>query len=197
VSDINNPIVIDAQQAWTRLQNHERRSWDDWIAVSRALELGRAAALRAAQTNEPVGTKYNRAMGAWLLEHGLGGINAQTRYRALLVLENLEPITRWRDGLDPKRKVRFNHPGAVWHGWQRSMRPKREAPELPPLKLIGKPDAAQLRKLAAALRETYASRDFYLMAAAAWTAIADLTTSPQSPKMKARMTPAQPVPALA
>jgi hypothetical protein len=68
-----------------------------------------------------------------------------------------------------------------------------------PLRLRGKPNADQLKAIAATLRETYKSRDLYLMAAAAWCAIADLSTSPASPKMPpAPMVPAQiaePVPA--
>jgi hypothetical protein len=188
VSEQNNPIVIGAQAAWVRLQSHERRSWTDWLAVGRGVEIGAASALLAAGTNQRIGSKYNRAVGAWLREAGFDSMNPQTRYRVLLVLENLPEITAWRDGLDAKRKARFNHPGAVWHEWKRSTREPKPDVEREPLRLRGKPNADQLKKIAAALRELNSRRsvrDYVLDAAPAWNAINDMTTTPASPKMKA------------
>jgi hypothetical protein len=63
-----------------------------------------------------------RAMGSWLRANGLDGINNQERYRALLCLENLQAIERWRDGLDEMQRRRLNHPGAIWAHWQRSLK---------------------------------------------------------------------------
>jgi hypothetical protein len=62
-------------------------------------------------------------MGLWLKENGFDGISAQERYRATLCAENRAAIEAWRSGLDDVKRRRFNHPGAVWHGWKRSQKP--------------------------------------------------------------------------
>jgi hypothetical protein len=64
------------------------------------------ARVKAADTNRCFGSRYNAAMGAWLKEHGLDGVNNQERYRALLILENLAEIETWRAGplTSPARK---------------------------------------------------------------------------------------------
>ena len=106
--------------AWERLRDHDRATWSDWLAVARALAIGRTAALKAAATNKCVGTRYNAAMGAWLRHNGLDGVTNQERYRALLILENLGEIEGWRAGLDEGQRRRLNHPNAVWSHWRRS-----------------------------------------------------------------------------
>ncbi|SHN86396.1 hypothetical protein SAMN05444170_6669 [Bradyrhizobium erythrophlei] len=106
--------VIDAVAigvaAWSRLRDHDRASWNDWLSVARALPVGRTAALKIAGTNQPVGSKYNAAMGAWLQEHGLADIVAQERYRLFLILQNLDAVETWRAGLDEGQRRRLNHP---------------------------------------------------------------------------------------
>jgi hypothetical protein len=82
--------------------------------------IGRAAAMKAANTNRAVGTRYNKAMGRWLRDNGLSDISAQERYRALLVIDNKDEISKWRDGLDDRRRRSLNHPGACWHAWRKS-----------------------------------------------------------------------------
>jgi hypothetical protein len=112
--------VAAGRAAWARLTEHGRRCWDGWVAVARALVIGRTAALKTAQTNSPVGSRYNAAMGVWLQANGLDGISNQERYRALLILENLDAISAWRDGLSEDRRRTLNHPGATWHAWRRA-----------------------------------------------------------------------------
>ena len=111
---MSNAVVAEARLAWARIRENGRRDWDDWILIAQALAAGRSEALKAARTNRAVGTAYNRAMALWLREAGLDGIAAQERYRVLLVLENLQAITVWREGLPEVKRRRMNHPGAVW-----------------------------------------------------------------------------------
>ena len=86
--------------AWAQIRDQSRNNFDDWIAVARALAIGRSAALNAAATNRAVGTKYNREMGRWLRDNGLDGISNQERYRVGRILENLPAISSYREGLD-------------------------------------------------------------------------------------------------
>jgi len=116
--------IAAGREAWQRIREHGRKSFDDWITVAKALAIGRSATLQAAGTNRPVGTTFNRAMGQWLRQAGLDGVNPQERYRALLVLENLPAISAWRDGLDEVQRRRFNHPNSVWSRWKNSMQIK-------------------------------------------------------------------------
>jgi hypothetical protein len=115
-------IVEAGAAAWERLKSRERKSWPDWLAVARSIEIGRASALKVAVSNKPVGTRYNKAMGAWLRGNGLSGITAQERYRLLLILDNLPEIERWHDNLPPEKMRRLNHPNAIWACWKASQR---------------------------------------------------------------------------
>lgn len=62
----DDDAVSAGRDAWARLRERERAAWPDWLTVGRALIIGRTEALKAAGTNRPVGTRYNRAMGDWL-----------------------------------------------------------------------------------------------------------------------------------
>jgi hypothetical protein len=120
--------IAAGRDAWQRLRDHDRARWTDWLDVARALAVGRTESLKAAGTNRPVGSRYNGAMGAWLRSADLDGINNQERYRALLILENLPAIERWRAGLDDAQRRRLNHPNAIWAHWRRSTRAETAAP---------------------------------------------------------------------
>lgn len=94
--------------AWQRISG--RKSFDDWLQVGHALAIGRTEALRAAGTNSPVGSKFNKAIGTWLAANGLDGVTAPEGYRIGLVIEHLTVITSWRESLsEPKqRKLKPN-----------------------------------------------------------------------------------------
>jgi hypothetical protein len=113
----NDPIA-DGQAAWQRIKANERTSWADWILIARAIEVGRSECLKIATTSQPVGTRYNAEMGAWLRRHDLADIPAQERYRALQCLKHLPEIERWRETLTDRQRRSWNHPGGVWHHWQ-------------------------------------------------------------------------------
>jgi hypothetical protein len=106
--------------AWQRIRENGRRSFDDWLAVARALAIGRSVALQEANTDKPYGSRFTDAMGRWLRQHGLDGIRKSERSRALSVLENLPAISVWRAGLDEDGRRQINHPEAIWRGWRRS-----------------------------------------------------------------------------
>jgi hypothetical protein len=115
--------IAQGVAAWSRIRASGRRSWSDWVLVSCALAEGRAKAMAKAQSNVPMGTRYNKLFGEWLAETGLSGIDGQQRYRALVCLENLPAIEQWRATLSEKERERLNHPGAVWTHWRRAAKP--------------------------------------------------------------------------
>ena len=162
--------ITAGREAWQRIRAHARMNWQDWLTVARALTIGRTEALKAAGTNRPVGTAYNRAMGAWLRENGFDTISTQERYRALLCLENLTAIETWREGLDEAQRRTLNHPGACWAHFQASKvkqpapraHVKASRPKKGSSRAIHWPQDA-LRRAAAALRESR-SADLFVMA---------------------------------
>jgi hypothetical protein len=110
--------VAAGKAAWARLRN-DHATFDDWIAVGRALVIGRTAALKEAGTNAAVGSRYNIAMGRWLVDHQLDAVSAQERYAILKILEHLDAVTAWRDGLPEPQRRRHNHP-SLWHVFRRA-----------------------------------------------------------------------------
>ena len=205
--------VEAGRAAWARLRGRQRKNWADWLAVGAALVVGRASAMKLAQTNKPFGSKYNSAMGQWLRTHGFDEISTQERYRAILCAENRVAIEAWRSNLDDGTQRRFNHPGAVWHAWRRSHLPVlrelgpehrlgggRQRPEPRPANAKGYPrvlfwPGEMIRRAAIAMIEAR-STDYFVMAKLALEAavrdqddIAELLDSkPQSASKAARQT---------
>jgi hypothetical protein len=63
-----------------------RRGWDDWVVIGEAIEVGRTEAMREANTNEPVGRRYERAMAKWLVDRSFKEIDKGIR----ALLERIE-----------------------------------------------------------------------------------------------------------
>ena len=119
--------VTAGRQAWERLRHHARRDWALWLAVGRAVAIGRAASLAAAGCSTPYGKKYTKAMTIWLREAGLDGVGQQIRWRLLLCLDHLPAIEAWLETLDDEQRSRLNHPDSVWMNFARRAEPARPA----------------------------------------------------------------------
>jgi hypothetical protein len=123
----DDAAIAAGRQAWARLR-HRSATFDDWIAVAKAVAVGRSHCLRVAQTDRPVGTKYNRQMGAWLTANGLAGITAQERHRALQCLDSLPAIQAWRASLPDEACRKLNHPARVLRHFRTAAKPFCEDP---------------------------------------------------------------------
>jgi hypothetical protein len=95
-----------------------RRGFDDWMDVAKALQVGRAEGMRAAQSNEPKGKRYEKIMGEWLLAHSFHVIDKGTRNRLLECLQHRTAIEKWRATLTEGERFRFNHPDTVLRKWK-------------------------------------------------------------------------------
>jgi hypothetical protein len=100
--------------------------WEDWIKVGHALVIGRTEALKIAGTNRPVGTTYNAAMGTWLREHDLADLSAQERHSLFRIMENIDAIEQWRNGLPAEQRRKHNHPATYWV-WRKAISTPRRA----------------------------------------------------------------------
>jgi hypothetical protein len=118
---MDTDTIEAGRDAWQRLQVHHRAAWSLWVAVGSALQVGKEAALVAAEAKSPHGKRYTSLFGRWLRENGLDGISQQARYRLLKCMENLDAIEAWRAGLDETMRSRINHPDSVWFAWRRDV----------------------------------------------------------------------------
>jgi hypothetical protein len=182
--------IAEGRAAWSRLRQHERASWSDWLAVGRALAVGRTIALKFAKTNRAVGTTYNRAMRLWLADNGLADVIAQERYRVLLIIEQLDAIEAWRAGLDDARRCRLNHPNAIWHSWRRATviaQPRHivrnETPHKPDKPIYWSQDV--IRRAALAMRPS-GSTDYFILAR---TCLAGCRAQPRRSRRPSQRTP--------
>lgn len=106
--------VIEAgREAWGRIKERHRVTWDDWLCVGRALLIGRGECMKAAGTNSPKGGKYNYVAAQWLVEHGFADVCAQERSRIVKIVENLPAVEAWRATLPPEEQRKLNHP-SLW-----------------------------------------------------------------------------------
>jgi hypothetical protein len=107
-------IVRRGQEALLRLC----RSYDDWMDIAEALQVGRAEVMAATHTNRPTGKRYAKAMGEWLLARSFHLINEGTRNRLLDCLKDRVEIEKWRTTLTEGKRFSFNHPDAVLRKWK-------------------------------------------------------------------------------
>src|SRR5262249_16934386 len=104
------------QEAWSRLQTGQ--SWEDWLAIGEAIQVGRHHAMVDANTNQPRGSRYDSIFGEWLRKTGFDTLDKGDRKRLLDCLEHCAEIEAWRQTLPATRRLQLNHPSSVWRNWQ-------------------------------------------------------------------------------
>jgi hypothetical protein len=109
-------IIREAQRAWTELQASPE--WQHWIVIGKAMQIGRAAAMREANTNQAVGRSYNAAFSRWLDQVGLSRIDKSDRAKLFHVMDHLGQIETWRSALTTTQRLQLNHPTTVLRKWR-------------------------------------------------------------------------------
>jgi hypothetical protein len=109
-------VVERGRAAWKSLRNDE--TFEKWIAIGRAIEIGRNETMRALHTNRPAGAQWSRVFGAWLSENGFDEIDKGVRSRLQNCLDNLPAIESWRQNIGLGQRLQLNHPNTVWRKWQ-------------------------------------------------------------------------------
>jgi hypothetical protein len=117
---MSNEIIIHAvevgRQAWKRIK--EDSTYNDWMAVGEALDIGRNECMRLVHTNDPRGRAYNEAFSQWLADNGFADIDKGTRSRFADIMENRPAIEAWRARMASNERQRTNHPNSIWRKWQ-------------------------------------------------------------------------------
>jgi hypothetical protein len=128
--DDNSQRVVNAgREAWRSLKADE--TFEKWIAIGRAIEIGRGEIMRLLHTNRPAGAQWSRTFGDWLAQNGFDEIDKGARSRLQNVIDNLPAIEAWRQNMGLTQRLRLNHPTVVWQNWQRAQtvtKPTGEAP---------------------------------------------------------------------
>jgi hypothetical protein len=108
--------VDRGRQAWKTIKSDE--TWEKWVAIGRAVEIGRAETMRLLHTNQPKGGQWGRVFGAWLEEQGFAEIDKGVRSRLQNCLDNLPAIEAMRQNMGLTQRLQLNHPNAVWRRFQ-------------------------------------------------------------------------------
>ena len=115
-------VIRRGEEAMTHLA--AGRSWDDWVAVMRVLDIARTAAMLEANTNKPQGPRYREAYRKWLRLHpAFEAIDKSDRSRFHKCFDNLDAINDWREKHVPSQQLlKLNYPTRVlsrWENWKK------------------------------------------------------------------------------
>jgi regulator of replication initiation timing len=80
--------------------------------------IGRQDAMAAAETEQPIGSRYNSEFGSWLAHHHFDNIDKGDRIRLIEVIDNLPAIEAWRATLTQTARLRLNHPSSILRKWK-------------------------------------------------------------------------------
>jgi hypothetical protein len=121
-------IVRRGQEAMER----KRRSFEDWLLIAEAIQVGRTEVMQRVGTNKPIGKRYENMMGEWLKSHSFHLIDKSARNRLCECLQHRVEIERWRATLTEAERFRYNHPDTVLRRWKRAtIIPDPNAPRPP------------------------------------------------------------------
>jgi hypothetical protein len=105
--------------AWEAI--NKSQSFGGWLAIGKALLIGREAALRSTGANAPMGRRYCLVFSQWINAHGFTGMQKSVRSVAVELAENAKAITTWRDSLPERQRRRLVHPLSVTRRWRASL----------------------------------------------------------------------------
>jgi hypothetical protein len=117
-SQLNPSPVPEVLRLGQEAMERKRRGWEDWLAIAKTLEAGRAEVIRSLHTNQPHGRRFETAMGEWLAANRFKEINKATRSQLLDCLNHKIEIEKWRSRLTEADRFKFNHPDTVLRKWK-------------------------------------------------------------------------------
>lgn len=109
-------IIRRGLEAFQRQQSAKhalQNGWQDWLTVAEVLVVGRTTAMTMAGTDEPRGSRYNKAIDMWLVGNGFKDLPKDMRSKLLKCWEYRDEIEKWRSSLTEQERLRCNHPNTV------------------------------------------------------------------------------------
>jgi hypothetical protein len=113
-----NRIIRQGLDCWRQVS--KSTSVETWLTIGRALCIGKAWALDAANTDTAWGSAYSHYFGQWMAKHGFGTMNKHTRSWCIILFEHADEIERWRSGLPERERRRLKNPQSVVRKWRQS-----------------------------------------------------------------------------
>jgi hypothetical protein len=98
-------VIRAGRDAWEQI--NKAQSFSGWVAVGKALAVGRDFALRATGANRPEGRHYCAEFSTWIEQHGFAGMQKSVRSVAIELAENITAIEQWRSTLDERTRRRL------------------------------------------------------------------------------------------
>jgi hypothetical protein len=111
-------IIKTGVECWQAIGRAE--SFEAWVKIGKALQIGRDYSLKATGANRPMGQIYCKTFGAWLAKCGFGAIEKSVRSAALDLVEHLAEIEAFRATLSDKRQRQLKHPLSNVAAWRKA-----------------------------------------------------------------------------
>jgi hypothetical protein len=111
MSAAERQCVTAGVKAWEDTE----RTWEDWLKISNALQVGEKICRDEAGKDE--GGRYNRLYSAWLLQQGLDAIPSSVRSYLKTLRENRIEVEQYRAWLPDEKRMRLNDPKRVLEGY--------------------------------------------------------------------------------
>jgi hypothetical protein len=109
-------------EAWAQMARAQ--SFTAWVAVGRALSIGKQHCLHATGARNTRDRRYCLAFSKWMKACGFTGITPSVRSHAIEVFEHLQDIETWRKNLSDRQRRRLIHPLAVLRRWRAATMPE-------------------------------------------------------------------------
>jgi hypothetical protein len=111
-------VIRAGRDAWAEI--NRAASFTGWVAVGKALAVGRDFALRVTGANRPEGRRYCAEFSQWIEQHGFAGMQKSVRSVAIELAENIEAVEQWRATLPERQRRRLMHPLSNVRRWRAS-----------------------------------------------------------------------------
>jgi hypothetical protein len=128
-----------AKQAWCRLKEAERQTWEDWKQIGVANHEASRDIMRTLHLNTPNGKGYQRDIKAWREEYELTDIDKSVWSNLDKPIVKIVAVETWRSNLPPHQQVAWSHPNAVWRHYAADQAKEKAK--------VGEPSEARLKKL--------------------------------------------------
>ena len=116
-------VIRAGLDAWRLIGRSQ--SFEAWVAIGRALAIGKARAQRIA--GEADGWRernYIYEFGRWMRQHGFGDMPKSVRSVAIELYENIDAIETWRATLPERMRQRLVHPLSNVRRWRAATMPE-------------------------------------------------------------------------
>src|SRR5262245_61060384 len=91
--------IAEGKAAWATIRGSGKTTFDAWLKIGAALLVLRSQAMQAARSNSPFGPRYQSEINRLLQAHDLQGIDSHERRSSIVLAENREAVTKWRERL--------------------------------------------------------------------------------------------------